>query len=72
MEEQGWKDSLGRRLARMLARRVVRRFSWRLARQLTRATLLPRTAPERSGLGQVLQGTALSHLEHVELVGAAR
>jgi hypothetical protein len=69
MEEQGWKDSLGRRLARMLARRVVRRFSWRLSRQLTRATLLPRTAPGRS---EVLQGTVLSHLEHVELVGAAR
>ncbi len=71
MEQQGWKDSLGRRLARMLARRVVRRFSWRLSRQLTRATLLPRAAPQRSGLGQVLQGAVLSHLEHVELVEAA-
>ncbi len=70
MEEQGWKDSLGRRLVRMLARRVVRRFSWRLSLQLTRATLLPRAAPQRSGLGQVLQGAVLSHLEHVDAVRA--
>jgi hypothetical protein len=49
MDAQQWKDSRRRRLARMLARRFVRPISWRLSRQLTRAMLLPRTAPDAGG-----------------------